>query len=132
MNLTGILKSVLLVFTSIVIWNTPITFVQAFGYAIALVGLFIYSLPDDVFRQSKTCDVILTHLGVFAVQLGNRFGLLGFGSSWGSRGGTGESRYASVPETEQDGEHDDSFSLDQVDSAEGDVGEKVLGKPMER
>lgn len=124
MNLTGILKSVLLVFAAIVIWNTPITFLQAFGYAIALVGLFIYSLPDDILRQSKTCDVLLTYLGVFAVQLGNRFGLLGFGSSWGSRGGTGESRYTSVPETEHDGENEDSFSLDQVDGGEGDVGEK--------
>lgn len=103
MNLTGILKSVLLVFAAIVIWNTPITFLQASGYAIALVGLFIYSLPDDILRKSKTCDVILTHLGVFAVQLGNRFGLLGLGCNRGSRGGTGESHYASAPETEHDG-----------------------------
>lgn len=132
MNLTGILKSVLLVFAAIVIWNTPITFLQAFGYAIALVGLFVYSLPDDILRQSKTCDVVLMHLGVFAVQLGNRFGLLGFGSSWGNRGRTGESRYTSASETEHDGEHDDSFSLDQADSGEGDVGEKDVCKPMER
>ncbi|KAJ4393229.1 hypothetical protein N0V93_002437 [Gnomoniopsis smithogilvyi] len=132
MNLTGILKSVLLVFAAIVIWNTPITFLQAFGYGIALVGLFIYSLPDDIVRQSQTCEVILTHLGVFAVKLGNKMGLLGLGSNWGGRGGGGEGRYMSVPENEHEGEHEDSFSLDQVDGENAESGEKGTSEVKER
>lgn len=133
MNLTGILKSVLLVFAAIVIWNTPITFLQAFGYAIALVGLFIYSLPDDTIRQSQTCEVILTQLGVLAVKLGNRLGLLGLGSSWRGRGGGGgEGRYMSVPEDEQDGEHEDSFALNDVDKEDAESSETRTGGMMEK
>lgn len=47
MNLSGILKSILLVGASIVIWATPITFTQVVGYAIALAGMFYYSLPPE-------------------------------------------------------------------------------------
>lgn len=132
MNLTGILKSVLLVFAAIIIWNTPITFLQAFGYAVALMGLFIYSLPDDIFRQSQTCEVILTHLGVFAVKLGNRMGLLGLGSSWGGRGGGGEGWYMNVSENEHEGQHEDSFALDQVDSEDAESSEKGVSEITER
>ncbi|KAJ4424869.1 hypothetical protein N0V82_000372 [Gnomoniopsis sp. IMI 355080] len=132
MNLTGILKSVLLVFAAIVIWNTPITFLQAFGYGIALVGLFIYSLPDDILRQSQTCEVILTHLGVFAVKLGNRMGLLGLGSSLGGRGGSGEGLHMNVPENEHQGQHEDSIALDRVDSEGAEPSEKGASEVTER
>jgi drug/metabolite transporter (DMT)-like permease len=44
MALTGILKSILLVAASVLIWNTPISFLQTIGYAIALIGLVFYSV----------------------------------------------------------------------------------------
>jgi hypothetical protein len=51
MNLTGILKNVLLVVASVLIWHTPITLIQFSGYAIALVGMFYYSMGSDVARS---------------------------------------------------------------------------------
>jgi hypothetical protein len=47
MTLTGIFKSILLVVVSVLIWSTPITFLQAIGYTIALAGLTYYSLGYD-------------------------------------------------------------------------------------
>ncbi|KAF4120563.1 hypothetical protein GMORB2_3001 [Geosmithia morbida] len=47
MTLTGILKSILLVITSVLIWSTPISPLQCFGYSTALVGLVYYSLGHD-------------------------------------------------------------------------------------
>lgn len=47
MNLTGILKSIILVAASLLIWATPITFTQVLGYGIALAGMFYYSLPPE-------------------------------------------------------------------------------------
>lgn len=44
MALSGILKSILLVGTSVLIWNTHISMLQTLGYAIALVGLVLYSV----------------------------------------------------------------------------------------
>ncbi|KAI5461422.1 triose-phosphate transporter family-domain-containing protein [Mariannaea sp. PMI_226] len=44
MALTGILKSILLVAVSVLIWSTPISLLQTFGYSIALVGLVLYSV----------------------------------------------------------------------------------------
>ncbi len=43
LTLTGILKNVLLIFASVMIWHTSITPLQFFGYAIALLGLLVYS-----------------------------------------------------------------------------------------
>lgn len=108
MNLTGILKSVLLVFAAILIWGTPITFLQAVGYAIALIGLLLYALPDDTLRQSEIAEIAMTHLGVPIVRLGNRLGLLRL---WGTRGGreNGEGRYTSVPDGTHAGEDDGAF-----------------------
>lgn len=113
MNLTGILKSVLLVFMAILIWSTPITLIQAVGYSIALVGLLLYALPDDTWKQSEVAEIALTHLGVYAVKIGNRLGLLGLGSSWGGRGNGAEGRYATVPDGASE-EHDESFALSGV------------------
>ncbi|KAK1835852.1 putative solute carrier family 35 member C2 [Podospora conica] len=44
MTLTGILKNILLVIVSVMIWNTSISFLQFVGYGIALAGLVYYSL----------------------------------------------------------------------------------------
>jgi hypothetical protein len=44
MTLTGILKNILLVIASVMIWNTTITALQFFGYGLALAGLVYYSL----------------------------------------------------------------------------------------
>lgn len=117
MNLTGILKSVLLVLMAILIWSTPITFIQAVGYSIALVGLLLYALPDNTWKQSEVVEIALTHLGVYAVKIGNRLGLLGHGSNWGGRGSGGEGRYTSVPDTAFE-EHDDSLALSEVEGGE--------------
>lgn len=47
MNLTGILKSIILVAASAVMWATPLTLIQLIGYGIALAGMFYYSLPPE-------------------------------------------------------------------------------------
>lgn len=52
MTLTGILKSILLVIISIVIWHTEITLMQAFGYLVALVGLTYYSVGYETIHGS--------------------------------------------------------------------------------
>ncbi|KAK4251114.1 triose-phosphate transporter family-domain-containing protein [Corynascus novoguineensis] len=44
MTLTGILKNILLVIISVMIWHTTISWMQFLGYAIALAGLVYYSL----------------------------------------------------------------------------------------
>lgn len=43
LTLTGILKNVLLIFVSVLIWHTHITALQFLGYAVALGGLLFYS-----------------------------------------------------------------------------------------
>ena len=47
MCLCGILKNILLVVASVMIWTTPISFLQFLGYGIALAGLVYYSLGWD-------------------------------------------------------------------------------------
>ncbi|KAM6522230.1 hypothetical protein FALCPG4_011910 [Fusarium falciforme] len=44
MALSGILKSILLVAASVLIWQTKITLLQVLGYSLALVGLILYSV----------------------------------------------------------------------------------------
>lgn len=132
LNLTGILKSVLLVLAAIMIWNTPITFIQAFGYAIALVGLLLYALPDEYVHP--VAEVVLTHMGVYAVKIGNRLGLLGLGNTWGRRGSSGETRYMRVSDGLHVEERDDSFSLDGLEMAETNSNEELetKDKPLAR
>lgn len=48
MTLTGILKNIILVIASVLIWTTHITALQVFGYAIALGGLVYYSVGWNV------------------------------------------------------------------------------------
>jgi hypothetical protein len=47
MTLTGILKNILLVIISVMIWHTAISWLQFAGYTIALAGLVYYSLGWD-------------------------------------------------------------------------------------
>lgn len=54
MTLTGILKNILLVIASVMIWQTSITPMQFLGYAIALAGLIYYSLGRDQIVEIST------------------------------------------------------------------------------
>ncbi|KAK1717462.1 hypothetical protein CaCOL14_004310 [Colletotrichum acutatum] len=53
MTLTGILKNILLIVVSVLIWHTSITALQFIGYAIALFGLVIYSTGWDQLKASS-------------------------------------------------------------------------------
>ena len=44
MTLCGILKNILLIVTSVVIWGTVLSWIQILGYGIALVGLVYYGV----------------------------------------------------------------------------------------
>ena len=50
MTLCGVLKDVLLVAASMMIWGTPISPLQAFGYTIALGGMVYYKLGYDALK----------------------------------------------------------------------------------
>ncbi|KAK1655247.1 triose-phosphate transporter [Colletotrichum phormii] len=52
MTLTGILKNILLIVVSVLIWHTSITALQFVGYAVALFGLVIYSNGWDQLKAS--------------------------------------------------------------------------------
>lgn len=51
MTLCGVLKDILLVFASIMIWGTPVSALQYFGYTIALGGLIYFKLGADTIKQ---------------------------------------------------------------------------------
>ncbi|EAW09839.1 UDP-galactofuranose transporter [Aspergillus clavatus NRRL 1] len=51
MTLCGVLKDILLVAASMMIWQTPVTPIQFFGYSIALIGLVYYKLGADKIRE---------------------------------------------------------------------------------
>ena len=69
MTLTGILKNILLVVVSVVIWRTPITALQSLGYSIALAGLACYSLGGwgQVAALSRAAWLRATGTGVTGV-----------------------------------------------------------------
>ncbi|GJN94420.1 hypothetical protein Rhopal_007500-T1 [Rhodotorula paludigena] len=49
LTLSGVLKDILLVVGSVVLFGTPVTLIQCIGYGIALVGLFIFKAkPEDM------------------------------------------------------------------------------------
>jgi len=50
MTLCGVLKDVLLVFASMMIWGHPVTGLQFFGYSIALGGMVYYKLGFDALK----------------------------------------------------------------------------------
>ncbi|KAJ6096227.1 sugar phosphate/phosphate translocator [Penicillium sp. IBT 16267x] len=51
MTLCGVLKDILLVAASMMLWNTPVTPLQFFGYSVALIGLVYYKLGGDKIRE---------------------------------------------------------------------------------
>jgi hypothetical protein len=51
MTLCGVLKDILLVAASMMLWNTPVSGLQFFGYSVALVGLVYYKLGGDKMRE---------------------------------------------------------------------------------
>ncbi|KAJ5792796.1 sugar phosphate/phosphate translocator [Penicillium pulvis] len=51
MTLCGVLKDILLVAASMMLWNTPVSALQFFGYSVALVGLVYYKLGGDKIRE---------------------------------------------------------------------------------
>lgn len=50
MTLCGVLKDVMLVIASMIIWGTPVTGLQFFGYSIALAGMVYYKLGYDAIK----------------------------------------------------------------------------------
>lgn len=44
MRLCGVLKDILIVISSLILWNIPMTGLQVLGYSIALLGLIYYML----------------------------------------------------------------------------------------
>ncbi|KAL7274450.1 hypothetical protein RUND412_002643 [Rhizina undulata] len=51
LTLCGVLKDILLVAASVIIWGSTVTGLQIFGYAIALGGLVYYKLGADKLRE---------------------------------------------------------------------------------
>lgn len=51
LTLCGVLKDILLVAASILIWGTRVTPLQAFGYTIALAGIVYYKLGHAAARS---------------------------------------------------------------------------------
>ena len=45
------MKDILLVVSSVLIWSTTVTFLQLFGYSIALGGLVYYKLGADMLKE---------------------------------------------------------------------------------
>lgn len=50
LTLCGVLKDILLVFASIIIFGDPVTLIQAFGYSISLCGLLYHKLGAEMFN----------------------------------------------------------------------------------
>src|SRR6266516_1018317 len=51
LTLSGVLKDILLVIASVLIWGTTVTYLQMFGYSIALGGLVYYKLGADQVKE---------------------------------------------------------------------------------
>lgn len=51
MTLSGVLKDILLVMASMLIFRDPVSGIQAFGYSIALAGLVYYKLGSDKLKE---------------------------------------------------------------------------------
>jgi len=50
LTLSGVLKDILLVALSVIIWSTPVTALQIFGYTITLGGLIYYKIGGERIR----------------------------------------------------------------------------------
>ncbi|KAF4589233.1 triose-phosphate transporter [Ophiocordyceps camponoti-floridani] len=53
MTMAGILKNMLLIVASVLIWQTRITLLQAAGYSLALAGLVYYSAGREVLARAR-------------------------------------------------------------------------------
>ena len=51
LTLSGVLKDILLVFASIMLFRDPVSGLQAFGYSIALAGLVYYKLGGQKMKD---------------------------------------------------------------------------------
>jgi hypothetical protein len=51
MTLCGVLKDILLVAASIMLWGTPVSPTQFFGYSIALAGMVYYKLGGETLKS---------------------------------------------------------------------------------
>lgn len=51
LTLSGVLKDILLVFASIMLFGDPVSLLQAFGYSIALGGLVYYKLGGPKMKE---------------------------------------------------------------------------------
>jgi hypothetical protein len=51
LTLSGVLKDILLVFASIMLFRDPVSLLQAFGYSIALGGLVYYKLGGSKMKE---------------------------------------------------------------------------------
>ncbi|KAI5805225.1 DUF250 domain membrane protein [Geopyxis carbonaria] len=83
LTLCGVLKDILLVAASILIWNTTVTALQFLGYAVALGGLVYYKLGRDKIRESSLllADALRANRGArIAVYTASGFVL--FGLAW--------------------------------------------------
>lgn len=121
MNLTGILKSLLLVIVSIIIWDTHISLVQAVGYGIALAGMFYYALPADTTPPHRLLLARLVRLHL----------------SWKQRRGghhhdDGAGEYRPMPEDSYEEGFEDSFLLEEVDKDHENADLERDGKGGER
>ena len=52
MTLCGVLKDILLVCASMIIWGTPVTLIQFFGYSMALAGMIYFKLGKDNIKNA--------------------------------------------------------------------------------
>jgi hypothetical protein len=51
LTLSGVLKDILLVFASMLLFKDPVSLLQAFGYSIALGGLIYYKLGGEKLKD---------------------------------------------------------------------------------
>lgn len=122
MNLTGILKSLLLVVVSIIIWHTHITLLQGVGYGIALAGMFYYALPKDVTPPHQLLLARLVRMHLWWKQ--RRSGAAGRNANGGE--------YQAMPGDEYEEGFEDSFLLEEVDKDDQNEDVELNGKEGQR
>ncbi|KPM45817.1 hypothetical protein AK830_g706 [Neonectria ditissima] len=81
MSLSGMLKSILLVAVSVLIWGTSFSFAHGFGYSITLIGLLVHSVGSDELLNNQYVAAALgtgpfkgqtLHLGKWVVPSGKK------------------------------------------------------------
>lgn len=63
LTLCGVLKDILLVVASMIIWGTVVTPLQFFGYSIALGGLVFYKLGNEVKSYISNASLVWANYG---------------------------------------------------------------------